>query len=309
MFFIVLLTISGCSLFGSKANQQKPNLKPGSFSFQALKKSEIFELQTKNDKLFAGTSKGLVSFNLSNGLKHVATFKKKHYVNTFLILNRHNWLISAGIYKDTDFDSSAIYKSTDQGKTWVNYTNGYGGNKYRRIPYSMDALPENPSVIFALSPSVINVAKSTDGGESWESLITTWKNPLAGTSIFVKIDPNNPNIIWAGGATAMFYSSLLKSKDGGNTWKRMVGLYMGGNIVYALGISVNNSNHLLAGLNGGVAKSIDGGKNWHAVLQKPAIYAFVHSSRNHRIIYASGLSPDSTLFLPSAGILGIAGKQ
>jgi hypothetical protein len=302
------MVTGGCGLFSDHRNQQKLNLKR-KFAFEGLKNRKIFKLQVRDGKLFAGTSEGLVSFTLSS-LKRVGTFKKRYSVHTFLIFGRYNWLISAVIRGPKA--PSKIYKSTDQGKTWFDYTNGYGGSQKLEV-YSMDALPKSPSVIFACPASFINVAKSTDGGKSWKSVATSWNDPPIGSSNFVKIDPYHPNNIWLGGSTGLFYSSLLKSRDGGDTWKRMVGLYMSGNIVYSLGISSTNSNHLLAGLNGGIEKSIDGGKTWHPVLKKSAIFAFTHSARNPKIIYASGLNAPSdktgTLFFEVSSDFGNTWKN
>ena len=73
------------------------------------------------------------------------------------------------------------------------------------------------------------IFKTTDGGKSFievdvSHLITSHGNgdgrectePIA-------VDPDHPNIIYAGGDTAVGSSALIKSKDGGLTWKPVKG--------------------------------------------------------------------------------------
>ncbi len=75
----------------------------------------------------------------------------------------------------------------------------------------------------------------------------------------VAVDPNNPNILYAGTDTGIF-----KSTDGGDNWSAVNnGLPSTSFIVYGLAINPQNSNTLYAALYGaGVFKSTDGGANW-----------------------------------------------
>ncbi len=109
--------------------------------------------------------------------------------------------------------------------------------------------------------------RTTNGGESWEPIFD-FENGIAFGSI--AIDPNNPDIIYAGTGEAVLNSSvvylgagLFKSTDEGKTWN-VVGLTNVGAFskVY---VHPMNSNLVVAGAlkrNHGFYISSDAGKSW-----------------------------------------------
>lgn len=122
-----------------------------------------------------------------------------------------------------------IYKSSDAGKTWTHL----GLRDGQQIP-ALAVDPRDPNRLFAAvlgHPYGANaergIFRSTDGGASWEKVL--YKDENTGGSD-VEIDPANPDIV---------YASLWQSR---------------------LGPSEDNNN--FAGTNGGLFKSIDGGKTW-----------------------------------------------
>ncbi|MDE2125049.1 MAG: hypothetical protein KGJ62_00480 [Armatimonadetes bacterium] len=112
--------------------------------------------------------------------------------------------------------------------------------------------PVNPS-IFYLGSAQGGVWKSTNAGQSW----TPSTNPvMGGTSISsLAIDPTNDQVIYAGtgdyDATFQLGSGLMKSTDGGATWKRIDlqgGLPLFGDAcIKALIIDPNDHNHIIVG--------------------------------------------------------------
>lgn len=109
--------------------------------------------------------------------------------------------------------------------------------------------------------------RTTNGGEFWEPLFD-FENGIAFGSI--AIDPNNPDIIYAGTGEAVLSSSvvylgagLFRSTDGGNSWN-VIGLTDVGAFskVY---VHPMNSNLIIAGAvkrNHGFFISTDAGKTW-----------------------------------------------
>src|SRR5512133_225420 len=127
-----------------------------------------------------------------------------------------------------------IYKSTDGGETWTHS----GLEKSERIA-KIAVSAKNSDTVFAAVPGALwsdspdrGLYKTTDGGKTWNQVL---KGPNLSTGCTdVKIDPNNPDIMFAamwdfrrkgweyrsGGEspTAPSASGLFRSTDGGNTW-------------------------------------------------------------------------------------------
>ena len=272
----------------------------GEFSYQALEGYRIFELQSHESELFAGTSNGLVQFERSFPLQVSDAYLNNGEVRTFLILEDNYWLASI---RFENSDSTNLYRSTNKGEAWHTYNNGFGGeNKW--VPSTMDFTRSDPLIIYA-RPYASNVAKSTDLGASWESVHHTWENPYLETSMFVKVDRNNQNIVWAGGATALFYPQLIRSKDDGETWEyvRLFEDFIE-TTVYDVAIHHQTSNRIMTGLGIGVRRSTDDSETWKSIFNEAAIFTFTHSARNPEVVYASGINQNGTLFFTASNNFG-----
>lgn len=193
-----------------------------------------------------------------------------------------------------------VYKSIDAGKTWTN-TGINDGQQIGGIAID----PTNENRVFAAvlgHPYGANtergVFRTLNGGKTWQKVFYIDENTGA---VEVVVDPKNPQIIyadmWAGrlapwengmwnGAT----SGLFKSVDGGNTWKKLIGveplaisheplpnkqekLKAQGSLLIAglsrIGfcISPSNPNRVYATVeadekDGGIYRSDDGGETW-----------------------------------------------
>ncbi|MFZ1756707.1 MAG: hypothetical protein WAU10_23345, partial [Caldilineaceae bacterium] len=119
-----------------------------------------------------------------------------------------------------NYYGAGILKSTDGGASWsrigVNVFNGLG---LARILVH----PTNSNLIYAASskagqdgPVTPNrgIFRSTDGGLTWEGLLTC--NSCFGASD-LEMDAGNPNILYA----AFEGHGIFKSTDGGNNWAQL----------------------------------------------------------------------------------------
>jgi photosystem II stability/assembly factor-like uncharacterized protein len=150
---------------------------------------------------------------------------------------------------------SAIYKTTDGGASWKKLLKGLpyeNGGETGRI--GLDVYRKDPRIVYALvQHEKGGIYRSEDQGETWRKMSDT--NPRPSYYSQVRIDPNNDLRIWALGA-AMFFS-----EDGGKTFVTRRVQKIHGDF-HALWIDPTDSNHLLAGSDGGIHWSYDNGRSW-----------------------------------------------
>jgi len=162
-----------------------------------------------------------------------------------------------------------IIKSTDGGIHWKEITKGMRVNWETRVS-TIAIDPKDSKILYAGTAGYYggSLYKSTDGGENWEDIagednvydpgdpdIVRLKSGVTA----IAIDPSNSKVIYAGTAQL---GDVLKSTDGGNSWK-LTGLKDKG-IINSLIINPQNSNEIVAATWAkGFYKSLDGGNSWY----------------------------------------------
>ncbi len=128
--------------------------------------------------------------------------------------------------------------------------------------------PSNTNIIYAAGAGG-GIFKSTDAGVTWTPKSDGW--PFLQSNC-VAVDPNDPNIVYAGTGDYFnggFPFGLMKSTNGGNTWTNHGAATFGGGIITRILIDPANANTLIctvANANRGIYRSTDAGVTWTWVL-------------------------------------------
>lgn len=119
----------------------------------------------------------------------------------------------------------ALYLSKDAGETW----SPMGADLSQEYSLPMVMHPKNPKVLFV---SMANgqprqwsrstgaesiIARTKDGGKSWEKLAGGLAEMSGDFAVDIVIDQTDPNLLYASLTTG----NLYHSKDGGDTWGKL----------------------------------------------------------------------------------------
>lgn len=200
---------------------------------------------------------------------------------------------------------SALYKSTDGGKTWKKIQKGFEEGELGRMCIAIS--PSDPNKVFLVAESKNSAMYgSNDGGETWEKKSATqnvtWR-PFYFSLLVV--DPKDPKRIYRPGLEFCF------SDDGGESWKQAS--FEGGWVHsdhHALWIDPNNNSHLILGTDGGVYQSLDRGVSWTMFKNLP-VSQFYHVAYDLQTPYNvyGGLQDNGSWYAPTASVGGIENKD
>jgi len=148
------------------------------------------------------------------------------------------------VYVGTRCPSRHIMKTTDGGSTWTAMGNG--------LPHTLtiSALVIDPSVPATVYAGTSNgLYKTTNGGSSWAH--------VAGGIDFnaLAIDPVSPSTLFG-----VDFSGVIKSTNSGTTWTRVLSTPAP---MRAVSVVPSHHNVVLAGGDGGIFLSTDGGSTWN----------------------------------------------
>ena len=150
---------------------------------------------------------------------------------------------------------SAIYKSVDAGKSWNKVSKGLPKGDIGRI--GLAVAPSNPDIVYAVIELPENKSgfyRSSDMGESWEKRSDKGSSsPQYYNELYA--DPINSNVV----ILMDTYNGL--SSDGGKTWENIEGNNKHVDN-HALWIDPSDTNHFIAGCDGGIYETYDRAKTW-----------------------------------------------
>ncbi len=149
---------------------------------------------------------------------------------------------------------SAIYRSTDAGRTWTKVNTGLPDEQLGRIGLAIS--PVDPDVLYANVEAANEkggIYRSTDNGVTWEKRTDYNQGSMYYGDIFA--DPVDVDRIYIPDVI------FQVSDDGGKTLRALGQRHMhvDNHIIW---VNPQNTKHLLVGNDGGLYRSFDGGGTW-----------------------------------------------
>ncbi len=201
---------------------------------------------------------------------------------------------------------SALYKSTDGGKTWKKIHNGLPApdKDYGLGRFALALAPSNSNILYAAveAKQGMGLYRSDDAGETWQYLNKDFN--LAVRPFYfsrIVIDPRNPEVLIKVG----LFPTI--SRDGGKTFKGLGSMHADAHDVW---FDINDSDRFYVGTDGGVYRTWDGGNTMEMVNDLP-VSQFYHVSVDNEEPYNvyGGLQDNGSWFGPSASPGGIEARD
>ncbi len=217
---------------------------------------------------------------------------------TFWEFRRQPWAFSSG------GANSALYKSTDAGKTFNKIHNGFPKGKLGRLAIAV--APSNSNILYTVIESEQDKDKglyrSDDAGASWKQLNNDFGivvRPFYFSRI--EVDPRNPDVVVKAGLLGSI------SRDGGKTFKNLGPNHSD---VHDIVFDIHNSDRMYAATDGGVYRSWDGGTTLEITENIP-VSQFYHVSVDNEEPYNvyGGLQDNGCWFGPSQSPGGVEARD
>ncbi len=189
---------------------------------------------------------------------------------------RKGWTFRSGGENPSAPSGSGFFQTTDGGSTWNELdeksAKGLPAKPWGRVAVTI--APAKPNVVYAMIESTRSALfRSEDGGKTWEerdrSNWMVWR-PFYFANLIV--DPKNENKVYKPDLT------LIVSEDGGRSFS-VIGNGAHGDF-HDVWVNPDNSDHVIAGDDGGVWYSYDGGNTWWKGNNLP-ISQFYHVSADN----------------------------
>lgn len=186
---------------------------------------------------------------------------------------RKGWTFRSGGESSSAPSGSGFFRTTDGGATWTELdeksSQGLPPKPWGRI--AVTVAPSNSDVVYALIESNRSALfRSEDGGKTWQerdrSQLMVWR-PFYFANLIV--DPKDENKIYKPDL------GLIMSNDGGKSFSNISGGAHGD--FHDIWVDPDDTQHVIAGDDGGVWYSYDSGNTWWKAYNLP-ISQFYHVS-------------------------------
>src|SRR2546421_7401625 len=186
-------------------------------------------------------------------------------------------------------NGTALYKSTDQGKTWkkVETLPQYNGRISVAIAMHTDA--KRIYVIGTPLQGASGLSRSDDQGATWQHMAgdeTRISNGQGNYSSGVWVDTQNPDIVYT------IATTIYRSTDGGKSCSAFKGA-PGGEDPHVAWLDPNDNKRSVFGFDQGPAITLDGGQTWSGYYQIPIDQIYHLATDNQYPYWVMGSQQDT----------------
>lgn len=189
-------------------------------------------------------------------------------------VRQYPWL---AYYQPEAGPGSAIWKSTDEGRTWARLSgHGLPAGALGRIGLAV-APGTNDQRVYAVidASKARGLYRSDNGGVDWRYL----GHAELANSYFdrITVDPKNPDVLY------VMNRSVARSTDAGKTFTWFKGA-PGGDDYHFMWINPDNDQYMILASDQGTTVSVDGGEHWSSWYNQPT-GQFYHVATDDRFPY------------------------
>ena len=172
-------------------------------------------------------------------------------------------------------EGSALWKSTDSGKTWKEISKNEGFPQDTLGIIGVTVSPANPNRVWAMveNKEKGGVYRSEDGGDTWK-LINSDRSLRQRAWYYTRIyaDPKDEDVVY------VLNVSYHKSKDGGETFSSADAPH---GDHHDLWIAPENPDRMIIADDGGAQVTYDGGESWSTYHNQPTAQFYRVTTDNH----------------------------
>lgn len=219
----------------------------------------VNQMQLFDNDLYVATNSGLFKYTVGGiaGDFDAMGFDAQNVQAIEVIDEGH---LIASVYDKSGNHAPALYLSDDDGDTW-DPAPQFGEDAPEPV-LDFAIHPDDPEVWYASGLGVI--AKSVDGGQTWEAIFGTWGALTTGISV-VTVNPDGAKEIWAGGQGSIENGFLLRSENESN-WDEWADLVENPSTVKEITFGEKGPDHIFVGFEGALLETEDGGETWQALI-------------------------------------------
>lgn len=170
------------------------------------------------------------------------------------------------------FNDGGVFKSSNNGSTWVKKPNGMITTQFYSIASSK---PDTDLMIGGTQDNGVFVNDSTNFTQSWTSVVH-------GDGFTCIMDPLNPAIWYA----SEMFNGRIKTTNAGVSYDSVdAGITDPTYFFISMAMDPNNNLVLYTGTDVNLYKSINGGFSWTAITNKPYISSIAIDKINSNLVY------------------------